>query len=87
MQARNAVAYVVRGVQADPLKYCALKRCVVDDMADRRKLICELFQRCGREELKFIVDVGFWGGAALGLAQMALWLVCATMILYVCVCI
>ncbi len=62
-------------MQKDPLKYCALKRSVVDDMAERRGLICELFQRCGRAELRFIVDVGLWGGALLGLAQMALWLV------------
>lgn len=74
-QARRVVAGVVAGVRREPLAHCALKRAVVEDMARRRRLICELFQRCGRDELRFIVDVGLWGGAVLGLAQMALWLV------------
>ena len=26
--------------------------------------------RCGRDELRLIVDMGLWGGAALGLIQM-----------------
>jgi hypothetical protein len=74
-RARKAVAGVISGVKDDPLAHCALKSAVVDDMAERRMLICELFQRCGRDEFKFIVDVGLWGGALLGVAQMAAWLV------------
>lgn len=74
-RARKAVAGVISGVKSDPLSYCALKNAVVDDMERRRMLICELFQRCGRDEFKFIVDVGLWGGGLLGVAQMAAWLV------------
>ena len=32
------------------------------------KLLC----RCGREELKFIVSIGLWGGFSLGLVQVGL---------------
>lgn len=77
-KAQRVVKRVVGRVRKDPLKYCALKKSVVEDMAARRRTICELFQRCGRDELKFIVDVGLVGGAALGFAQMGAWLVSFT---------
>ena len=34
----------------------------------------DVFQTCGRAELKFIVDMGLWGGMALGVVQMGFWL-------------
>ena len=43
-------------------------------MKANKATLCELFQRCGRAELRFIVDMGLWGGFVLGLAQMGLWL-------------
>ena len=71
----QVVATVVREVTQDPLRYLAIKHTVVEAMARERRLICELFQRCGRDELKFIVNVGLWGGGLLGFGQMAMWLV------------
>eukprot|EP00667_Euglena_gracilis_P003347 EG_transcript_3355 len=71
----KVVASVVREVCREPLRYMAVTHTVVEAMAQEKRLICELFQRCGRNELQFIVDVGLWGGAFLGLFQMGLWLV------------
>jgi hypothetical protein len=36
---------------------------VVADLVADKRLIVELFQRCGRDELKFIVTTGLWGGS------------------------
>ena len=38
-----------------------------------RRMLVDLFQRCGRLELKFLVDSGFGFGVCLGVIQMALW--------------
>mmetsp|Transcript_26832 Transcript_26832/g.41950 ORF Transcript_26832/g.41950 Transcript_26832/m.41950 type:complete len:396 (-) Transcript_26832:233-1420(-) len=74
-KASSVVRKAIRKIKREPLKYCPLKKSVVADLSQNRNLICELFQRCGRDELRFIVDVGLWGGAALGLIQMMAWLV------------
>ena len=50
-------------------------RMLLQDLQKNKKLIVDLFQKCGREELKFIVRTGLWGGFVLGLLQMAVWLV------------
>ena len=39
-----------------------IKAMVVSDLANDKRLIVDLFQKCGRDELKFIVTTGFWGG-------------------------
>mmetsp|Transcript_16493 Transcript_16493/g.55025 ORF Transcript_16493/g.55025 Transcript_16493/m.55025 type:complete len:326 (-) Transcript_16493:37-1014(-) len=64
------VMRVIRALKKDPLKFCPLKSAVVDDMTRNKMLLCELFQRCGRQELKFLVFMGLWGGAALGIVQV-----------------
>lgn len=51
-----------------------VRKAVVNDMHENKALLCELFQRCGKAELRFIVDMGLWGGLALGLVQMGFWL-------------
>ena len=35
---------------------------VVANLVADKRLIVDLFQKCGREELKFIVTTGLWGG-------------------------
>lgn len=39
-----------------------IKAMVLSDLVADKRLIVELFQKCGREELKFIVSTGFSGG-------------------------
>jgi hypothetical protein len=73
-KAMRVVEQTVEGVKGDPLAVCALKPAVVARLATHKALICELFQRCGRDELRFIVDVGLWGGLGLGVLQMGAWL-------------
>ena len=41
-----------------------LKELVVRAMCEDKNSIVELFQRCGRDELKFLVDSGLWWGGA-----------------------
>mmetsp|Transcript_34180 Transcript_34180/g.43128 ORF Transcript_34180/g.43128 Transcript_34180/m.43128 type:complete len:545 (-) Transcript_34180:350-1984(-) len=77
-KAKNVVKRVVHAIQKDqagPLNYIDLQSSVVDDLSKNREKICELFKICGKDELRFIVDMGLWGGMALGVAQMALWVV------------
>ena len=51
-----------------------LKELVVTAMCEDKRTIVELFQRCGREELKFLTNSGLFFGFLLGLVQMAVWL-------------
>ena len=51
-----------------------LKELVVTSMVADRRLIVELFQKCGCKELTFLVDSGLWFGFLLGLLQMAVWM-------------
>ena len=50
-------------------------RQLLGELQQNKKLIVDLFQKCGRDELKFIVNTGLWGGMALGVVQMGVWLV------------
>ena len=44
------------------MKYMDIKAMVLADLVADKRLIVELFQKCGRDELKFIVSTGFTGG-------------------------
>ena len=44
-------------------------------MIKEKQLLVDLFQRCGKAELAFLVNSGFGFGVALGVLQMLLWLV------------
>jgi hypothetical protein len=50
-------------IKKNPLKFMNIKQMVVADLVADKRLIVELFQRCGRDELKFIVTTGLWGGS------------------------
>ena len=49
-------------IKARPPKFLDIKQMVVADLVRDKRLIVDLFQKCGREELKFIVTTGLWGG-------------------------
>eukprot|EP00793_Prasinoderma_coloniale_P001381 PRCOL_00005156-RA len=51
-----------------------LKELVVCAMCEDKRVLVELFQRCGDVELKFLVDSGLWFGFLLGVIQMIVWM-------------
>jgi uncharacterized membrane protein YheB (UPF0754 family) len=61
-------------LQANVDRVIDLKELVVTEMSVDRSVLCELFQRCGRAELKFLTDSGFFFGFLLGLVQMVVWM-------------
>jgi len=47
---------------------------VVGGMVREKQMLIDLFQRCGKAELAFLVNSGFSFGFILGLGQMLLWM-------------
>jgi uncharacterized membrane protein YheB (UPF0754 family) len=39
-----------------------------------KKTLSDLFEMCGRDELKFLTNSGLWFGGLLGVIQMVLWM-------------
>ena len=74
-QGHALVADFVRDVQADPNAVFDLREIVVRGVADDPKVLVDLFERCGRDDLRFVVNSGLVLGGALGVLQMLLWLV------------
>lgn len=66
---------IIEAVKMDPEKYINIRSMVLGDLVQDPKLICDLFQKCGRDELRFIVSTGLYGGFFLGVIQMMVWLV------------
>jgi uncharacterized membrane protein YheB (UPF0754 family) len=64
---QTIVKRLIDKIKKNPSRYIDVKQMVVDDLVADKQLICDLFQKCGREELKFIVSTGLWGGMLLGL--------------------
>lgn len=68
------LAGLTRALQDQVHAVLDLKELVVTSMVADKPLIVAMFQRCGRDELAFLVDSGLWFGFLLGLIQMAVWL-------------
>ena len=71
---RVSIKRVIDRIKADPEDYVDIRSLVTRELTRDKQLVVDLFQRCGRDELKFIVNIGLWGGMALGLLQMVAWL-------------
>ena len=69
------VAGLTRDMQQHIDELLDLKDVVVTGMIKEKQLLVDLFQRCGKAELAFLVNSGFGFGVALGVLQMLLWLV------------
>jgi uncharacterized membrane protein YheB (UPF0754 family) len=50
-----------------------IKKMCVDAMLNDRRLVNEIFLKCGKEEFKFIEISGWWFGLVFGIFQMAAW--------------
>lgn len=74
-QGRELVAAVVRDIQADPAAVFSLRDIVLRGIATDPRVLVDLFEKCGAEDLRFVVRSGFWLGGALGVLQAALWAV------------
>ena len=68
------LAGFVRTLQEQVDRVVDLKELVVTAMCEDKRVIVELFQRCGREELKFLTNSGLWFGFLLGCIQALFWL-------------
>ena len=75
IEGRALVASIVRAVQAEVEAAFDLRSIVVRGIASDTRVLVELFERCGEDDLRFVVNSGLWLGGALGVLQMGLWLV------------
>lgn len=75
LRLKSCLVRIITVLQQNPAEYLDLKTSVVNSLVLDKKIIVELFQKCGREELKFIVTTGLWGGFILGLLQMLFWII------------
>ena len=63
------VASFVRDVQAEPSAVFDLREVVVRGFATDPKVLVDLFERCGEQDLRFVVNSGLFLGGALGVLQ------------------
>ena len=68
------VAGLTRDMQQHIESIVDLREVVVGGMVREKRLLIDLFQRCGAKELAFLVNSGFGFGCVLGVFQMLLWL-------------
>uniref|UniRef100_A0A7S2CKA4 Uncharacterized protein n=1 Tax=Haptolina brevifila TaxID=156173 RepID=A0A7S2CKA4_9EUKA len=68
------VSDIVKDVQARTADMVDLDELMVSGMVREKRLLVNLFQRCGKAELGFLVNSGLGFGMALGVMQMLIWL-------------
>jgi hypothetical protein len=68
------VAGLTRDMQRHVKELLDVDEVVVGGMVREKQLLVELFRRCGRVELDFLVNSGFGFGCLLGVVQMCLWI-------------
>ena len=68
------VAGLTRDMQRHVHELVDIDAVVVGGMVREKGLLVDLFRRCGRIELDFLVNSGFGFGCLLGVVQMALWI-------------
>jgi len=71
--AKGFVASFTRKLQGSIKDVWDLEGMVVSAMVQDKRLLVELFQECGRDELKFVVRSGLYFGFLLGIFQMLVW--------------
>ena len=64
----------VRAIQDNVDRVLDLKELVVTYMDSDKTILVEMFQRVGKEELKFLVNSGLWFGFLLGICQLLVWM-------------
>jgi len=64
------VSSLVKSMQGNIDKIFSLQNCVVNQMLQDRRVLGELFRKCGQKELDFLTNSGLWFGFLLGIIQM-----------------
>ncbi len=59
----------------DPAHYIDIKHLLVSNLVKDKVLLNEIFRRVGAREFAFFRNAGFWFGMALGVIQLACWLI------------
>lgn len=49
------------------------KKMIIDALVNDKRLMNDIFKKCGAEEFKFIERSGWYFGALFGLIQMVVW--------------
>ncbi|TNE45124.1 MAG: DUF445 family protein [Deltaproteobacteria bacterium] len=70
----NIVEQIVTDIEMHIEEICDVRSIVVDAFVKDKKLLNELFLRCGSQEFKFIGQSGLYFGFLFGLPQMVLWM-------------
>lgn len=70
----HVVEQIVTDVELHIEEICDVRAIVVDAFVKDKKLLNELFLRCGSREFKFIGNSGLYFGFLFGLPQMVLWM-------------
>ena len=68
----NAVIDIMLELNGQIDKLIDLKRIAIETLMADKRLVNEIFLRCGEKEFKFIEVSGFWFGGLFGLVQMVL---------------
>ena len=71
---RDYVSGFVRALQANTDRVMDIKELVVTRMNADKRILVDMFQRVGKDELRFLVNSGLWFGFLLGLLQLAVWM-------------
>ncbi|WP_022955275.1 DUF445 domain-containing protein [Perlucidibaca piscinae] len=74
-EAPKIVASIMGEVQVNVSRYFDIRHMVISNLKKDKKLLNEIFQRVGKQELKFFCKAGFYFGFIIGLVQMVCWLV------------
>lgn len=73
-EAPKVVATIMSEVREDVSRYFDIRHMVISNLQKDKALLNEIFQRVGRQELKFFCKAGFVFGFVVGLVQMMGWL-------------
>ena len=74
-EAPKVVEVIMAEVQHDVSRYFDIRHMVISNLQKDKALLNEIFQRVGKQELKFFCTAGFYFGFIIGLVQMLCWLV------------
>ncbi|MBK04875.1 MAG: DUF445 domain-containing protein [Deltaproteobacteria bacterium] len=69
----HIIEQIVEDVELHIEEICDVKAIVIDAFVKDKKLLNELFLRCGSEEFKFIGQSGLYFGFLFGVPQMIVW--------------
>ena len=74
-EAPKIVATIMGEVQHDVSRYFDIRHMVISNLQKDKTLLNEVFQRVGKQELKFFCTAGFYFGFTIGLVQMVCWII------------